>query len=132
MLTNWTFDDIWFFQGNIHLRNNQMPVFKVCLIYDPNTNENSVEMYGGLKFTKIIRQFCPKHMNNRSYAPFLLEVQELKSKLPSNLLPLCSTSAYLSEFDDKMNEYCSKAMKKVKELHEICQKSNALIKEENE
>lgn len=70
-------------------------------------------------------------MNHRSYAPFLLEVQELKSKLPSNLLPLCSTSAHLSEFDDKMNEYCTKAMNKVKELHAICEKSNALIKEEN-
>ncbi|XP_055308896.1 uncharacterized protein LOC129572816 [Sitodiplosis mosellana] len=131
MLKNWTFDDIWFFQGNIHLRNNLMHVFKVCLIYDPNTTENSVEMYGALKFTKINRQFCPKHMSQRTYAPFLLEVQELNSKLPSNLLPLCETSAYLSEFDDKMNEYCVKAQNKVKEIHQICRKVNALIKEEN-
>lgn len=104
MLKNWTFDDIWFFQGNIHLRNNLMPVFKVCLIYDPNTTEKSVETYGALKFMKINRQFCPKHLEHRKYAVFLLEVQELKSKLPSNLLSLCKTSAYLSEFDDKMNE----------------------------
>lgn len=131
MLKNWTFDDIWFFQGNIHLRNNLMPALKVCLIYDPNTTQNSVEIYGALKFTKIIRQFCPKHLEHRKYAVFLLEVQELKSKLPSNLLALCETSASLTEFDDTMNDYCVKAHKKVKELHKICRKFNALIKEEN-
>lgn len=131
MLKNWRFDDIWFFQGNIHLRNNLMPVFKVCLIYDPNTTEQSIDVYGALKFTKINRQFCPKHLSQRNYSVFLLEVQELKSKLPSNLLSLCETSAYLSDFDHKMNEYCVKAQNKVNELHRICRKVNALIKEEN-
>lgn len=130
MLTNWKFDDIWFFQGNIHLRNIQMPAFKVCLIYDPATTEKSVEMYGALKFSKINRQFCPNHMNERSYSVFHLEVQELKAKLPTSLLSLCETSAYLTDFDDKMNEYCVNAQNKVKKIHEICRKTNAQIKEE--
>lgn len=130
-LKNWTFDDIWFFQGNVHLRNKEMPVFKVCLIYDPDAVENNVEMYGALKFTKINRQFCRIHLSKRDYAVFQLEVQELKSHLPSNLLQFCETSAYLSDFDEKLHDYCIKIKNKVEQLHNICRKTNALIKEEN-
>ncbi|XP_031639507.1 uncharacterized protein LOC116351524 [Contarinia nasturtii] len=130
MLKNWTFDDIWFFNGNIHLRNNSMPAFKVCLIYDPNSADKCIETYGALKFGKINRQFCPIHMKERDFPVFRMEVQELKSKLPSNLLPLCETSSHLSDFDEKMNEYCVKAQTKVNEIQQLCRETQALIKEE--
>lgn len=108
-----------------------MPVFKVCLIYDPNTAERNIETSGAIKFSKINRQFCPIHMKERDYPVFRLEVQELKSKLPSNLLPLCETSFHLSDFDEKLNEYCTKVQHKINEIQEMCRKTHALIKEEN-
>lgn len=131
MLKNWTFDDIWFFQGNIHLRNKLLPFYKVCLIYDPNTADHIVDTYGALKFKKINQQYCPVHLKERTYPVFRLKVQELKSKLPKNLLPMCETSLHLSEFDDKLNTYCIKVEEKIAELHKICRKTKALIKEEN-
>lgn len=131
MLKNWTFDDVWYFQGNIHLRNKEMPAFKVCLIYDPNEVEKNVEMYGAIKFTKITTQFCPIHLSQRESAKFKLEVQELKSHVPTNLLPFCETSAFLSEFDEKLHELCTKIKRKTEQLRDICKKTMALIKEEN-
>lgn len=131
MLKNWIFDDIWFFQGNIHLRNKLSPFYKVCFIYDPSATDQSVDTCGALKFKKINQQYCPVHLKERTYPVFRLEVQELKSKLPKNLLSMCETSANLCEFDDKLNGFCERAHKKVDELHSICRKTKALIKEEN-
>lgn len=108
-----------------------MPVFKVCLIYDPNTAYEESEKYGVIRIHKIIHQFCNVHLKERNYPPFLLEVQELKSKLPKNLLPMCESSSMLSEFDVKLNEYCINAQTKVATLKEICNKNKALLKEEN-
>lgn len=131
MLKNWFFDDIWFFQGNIHLRSKLFPVYKICLIYDPNVSEQSIETYGALEFKAINQQYCPIHLEERTYSVFRLEVSELKSKLPKNLLPMCETSAHLSDLDDKLHEYCVKVQNKVAELHKVCQKNKALLKEEN-
>lgn len=108
-----------------------MPAFKVCLIYDPNMVGKCVNTYGTLKFSKINHQFCPIHLKRRTYAVFKLEMLELSSKLPKNLLPLCETSSQLSNFDDRLNEYCINAQNKVKKLHELCRKMKAVIKEEN-
>lgn len=131
MLNNWIFDDIWFFQGNIHLRNKLVPAFKVCLMYDPNLTEESVQTYGALRFQKINRQYCRKHLEQRTYSVFRLKLQELENRLPKNLLPMCETSAYLSEFDEKLNGYCVTVENTVKELQQLCKKRNAVIKEEN-
>lgn len=130
-LNNWTFDDVWYFMGNIHLRSNQMPAFKVCLVYDPEMADADAEKYGVIRITKIIPQFCKTHLSERNHPEFLLEIKELQSKLPKNLLPMCETSSNLSEFDEKLHEYCVHAQNKVKEVKEMCKKSNALIKEEN-
>lgn len=108
-----------------------MPAFKVCLIYDPDKVQKSVNTYGTLKFMKINHQFCKKHLASRGYAIFKLEMRELISKLPKNLLSLCETTTQLSNFDDRLNEYCINAQKKVNELKEICTKSNAFVREEN-
>lgn len=117
--------------GNIHLRNDQMSVFKVCLTYDPKTVDEQVKQYGGIRFLNVYTNFCREHLSVRDYPPFLLEIKELKSKLPRNLLPLCPTSFHLSEFDEKLNEYCAKAQNKVKQLQILCDKKSAFIKEEN-
>lgn len=108
-----------------------MPVFKVCLVYDPDTAYGECEKYGMIKFIRIIPDFCEVHLRERNYAPFLLEVQELRSKLPKNLLPMCETSSSLSNIDDKLHEYCVKALNQVAEIKAVCKKTKALIKSEN-
>lgn len=130
-LINWTFEDVWYFQGNIHLRNIRMPVFKVCLVYDPEMAYEDSEKYGVIRMKKIIPQFCSTHLSERGHPEFLLEVLELKSKLPTNLLPMCETSSNLSDFDEKLDELCINAQNMAKMVQEICKKSNALLKQED-
>lgn len=130
-MNNWTFDDVWYFQGNIRLCNDRMPVFKVCLVYDPEVAPEECEKYGVIRFKKILPLFCEVHLKERHYPPFLLEVQELRSKLPKNLLPMCETSSNVSNIDDKLNEYCVKAQNKVAEIKAICKKTKALVKAED-
>lgn len=93
--------------------------------------QSDCDVYGMLRFKKIIPQFCKFHINERNYAPFKLQVQELKSKLPRTLLPMCETTTKLSEFDENMHEYCVSAQHKVNDLLIFCREMNALIKEEN-
>lgn len=108
-----------------------MPVFTVCLVYDQEMAYEDAEKYGVIRIKKIIPQFCSTHLSERNHPEFLLQVLELKSKLPKVLLPLCETSSNLSEFDEKLHEFCVDAQNAVKIVKEMCQKSNALIKEEN-
>lgn len=93
--------------------------------------QSDCDLYGMMRFKKIIPQFCKLHVKERNYAAFKLQVQELNSKLPSHLLPMCETTTKLSEFDEKMHDYCVNAQNKVNDLLVFCRELNALIKEEN-
>lgn len=109
-----------------------MVVFSVCLIYDSKSIEKQAESNGAVRFDRIEYQFHKEQLKVRQQNPiFLLEVQELKSKLPRNLAAMCKTSTNLSTFDEKMNAYCVRAREKVQKLKQIWRKNKALIKEED-
>lgn len=102
------------------------------MVYDPDEVEKHSESYGAIQFDYIVYDFCKEQLKVRHKNPiFLLEVQELKSKLPRDLTPMCKSSTNLSEFDEKLHGYCVQARNKVKKLKEIWRKNKALIKEEN-
>lgn len=131
-LKHWDFEEEWYFQGNIYLRNKIMPEFKVVLLYDEDNNSilDNLNQYEALKFIKIMPQFCPYHLERKS--PLMhLSIQELKSKLPKNLLSLCVTSTELSDFDEKLNNFCADAYEKAKYIHDLCNRHRALLKMEN-
>lgn len=131
-LKHWTFDDTWYFLGNIHLVSNEMIAFQVCLIYDADNVERHVDSYGAVRFDRIEYEFCKEQMKVRRGNPiFLLEMHELKSKLPRDLTPMCKSSTNLSKFDEKLHGYCVRARQKVNQLKELWRKNKALIKEED-
>lgn len=108
-----------------------MLAFRVCLVYDENDVEKHAESYGAIQFDHIEYEFCKEQLASRDDPIFLLQIQELKSKLPRDLTPMCKTSTNLSEFDEKLHGYCVRARQKVKRLKQIWRKSKAVIKEED-
>lgn len=132
-LENWDFDDLWYFRGNIHLRNKLTPVFKIVILYDGDIKEidRHVEIYDAIKFKKVVYRLCHLYMERDWYQTHLI-AREITSKIPRNLTSLCPTSADLSSFDHRMHAYCEAAYNKVIELEKLCAKSHALIEKENE
>lgn len=109
-----------------------MLAFQVCLVYDPNEIEKHSESYGAIQFDHIEYEFCKEQLKVRHESPiFLLEIRELKSKLPRDLTSMCKSSTHLSKFDENLHGYCVRARQKVKKLREIWRKNKALIKEED-
>lgn len=130
-LNHWTFNDLWYFRGNIHLHSKEMLAFRVCLVFDEKEVEKHAESYGAIQFNRIVYEFSKEQLKVRHCPILLLQIRELKSKLPRDLLPMCKTSTNLSEFDEKLHGYCVRARQKVKQLKKIWRKTKALIKEEN-
>lgn len=109
-----------------------MPEFTAVLLYneDNNSIEDNLNQYGALKFTKVMPQFCKHHLERTS--PLMhLSIQELKSKLPTNLLSLCGFSADLTDFDEKLNKLCVDACNKAKYIQDLCNRHKAFLKIEN-
>lgn len=108
-----------------------MLAFRVCLVYDEEKVEKHAESYGAVQFDHIEYEFCKEQLKERRDPIFLLQIRELKSKLPRDLSPMCKTSTNLSEFDEKLHGYCVRARQKVSRLKQIWRKNKALIKEED-
>lgn len=108
-----------------------MLAFRVCLVYDSDEIKKHVELYGAIRFDHIEYEFCKEQLSVRTCPIFLLQIQELKSKLPRDLSPMCKYSTNLSEFDEKLHGYVKRARQKVKQLKQIWRKNRALIKEED-
>lgn len=108
-----------------------MLAFRVCLVYDSDEVEKHVESYGAVQFDHIEYDFCKEQLEVRHHPIFLLQLRELKSKLPRDLTSMCKSSTNLSEFDEKLHGYCVRARQKVKHLKQIWRKNKALIKVED-
>lgn len=87
-------------------------------------------MYGGLKFEKIVIEYCPK-MSSIQSACLHLKLRELRNLLPFNLTLMCDNSSDLSAFDEKLNGFVMATIAKIEHLKEICDKNHALLKMED-
>lgn len=125
-------DDLWFFDGNICILSETVPLLVVNIIYDNNnaTIDKNCELYGDLQFSKITSRFnTGREEWVGAYQQLLM--QETRSKLPTNLITMCRSSAHLSEFDENLNEYCLKACQKAKNVVDLCNRYHASLKVEN-
>lgn len=109
-----------------------MPLLAVNILYDNDnaTIDKNCELYGDLQFSKITSRFnVPREEWIGAYQQLML--QETRSKLPKKLITMCRSSAQLSEFDENLDKYCSKACQKAKDVVDLCKRYHASLKVEN-
>lgn len=131
-MEHWDFDDLFFFGGNVSLRNKAFPKFSITLLFENRNDiiDPDVSLYGALQFKRVVwraRPFNPAWNTAKTQ----LVVQELRSKLPPDLTAMCPTSAHLSDIDVKLNEYALNAMSVLEEIRALCDRRNAALKMED-